>query len=70
MIPSGGADLLSHPGARGGLDARLGALSIPGTDATVPNDRHHVGAESSSLATAFSGWIRDQSLPGLMPGID
>ncbi len=45
-------------------------LSFPGTDATVPNDRHYVGAESSSPAMAFSGWTRDQSLPGSMPGND
>ena len=32
MIPSGGADLRSHPRARGGLDARLGASLDPWKD--------------------------------------
>jgi hypothetical protein len=53
----------------GSMPARA-PLSFPGTDATVPNDRHHDGADSSNPATAFSGWTRDQSLPGSMPGND
>ena len=32
MIPSGGADLRSHPRARGGLDTRLGASLEPWKD--------------------------------------
>ena len=48
---SGGANLLIHPGAHGGLDARLGASLLLRTDASVPNDRHRVGADSSSPAT-------------------
>jgi hypothetical protein len=39
MIPSGGADLLSHPGARGGLDARLGASFDAREEVSSPNHR-------------------------------
>ena len=70
LYRSGGADLLSHPGAHGGLDARLGASLFPGTDVTASNDHHHVGAESSSPHIAFPSGTRVQSLPGSMPGND
>jgi hypothetical protein len=35
----GGADLLSHPGARGGLDARLGASLAPREDVSPGSHR-------------------------------
>ena len=35
----GGADLLSHPGAHGGLDARLGASLVPRADVNSRNHR-------------------------------
>ena len=38
-VPSGGADLLSHPGARGGLDARLGASRVPQEGEDSQNNR-------------------------------
>ena len=39
MINSGGADVLSHPGARGGLDARLGASLDPRADVSFRINR-------------------------------
>jgi len=59
----GGADLLSHPGARGGLDARLGASTIHGTNHRDRSARHgQIGHVSPSTVLGI-GRGRG-SLPG------
>jgi hypothetical protein len=68
MIPSGEADPQSHPGARGGLDARLGA-SLDSPEDVSP--RFTVRSRRSGRAPPYgapSTRAGYSTPPGSMPG--
>ena len=69
MIPSGGADLRSHPRARGGLDTRLGASLEPWKDVSCQIYREWDTAGAGCAHVRFpaeSGWDTAGSEDGQM----